>query len=116
MASDVVVEGTESAPTAGTAIVTTGDLEGGLYAVQVSAHLEGSGTPGAADLDNIALYVATTEVSALPVAEAKSVLFATPFINVEVPAGDTLSVEAVGNATSEVVYAVTMVVRHLSTA
>jgi hypothetical protein len=112
--ADLVYEGTAAAPSAATAVVTSAALAAGLYEVFVCSHLEGSGTPAAADLDNLALYSGATEVGVLPVPEAKSVLFAGPGIQVAVATGAELSVQAVGNATTGVTYAVQMTVRQLA--
>jgi hypothetical protein len=108
MANDIVVNGSASAPTAGTAVVSSSALTHGRYRVVAQVHLEGSGTPAAADLDNMALYSDTTEVAVLAVPEAKAVLFTSPEIVTEVAAGKVLSVQAVGNATASVVYSATL--------
>ena len=106
--NDITVNGNASAPTAGTAVVTSAALTAGRYSVVVQVHLEGSGTPAAADLDNMALYSDTTEVAVLAVPEAKSVLFTSPETLVDVAAGKALSVQAVGSATASVTYSATI--------
>lgn len=112
--ADLLYEGTAAAPVAGTAVVSSADLASGKYSVVVLVHLEGSGTPAAADLDNLALYSGATEVGQISVPEAKSVLFTSPDIQVDVAAGAVLSVAAVGPATASVTYAVVMRVRQLA--
>jgi hypothetical protein len=109
--SDLLYEGTEAAPTAGTAVVSSAALPAGQYAVICSVHLEGSGTPAAADLDNLALYSGTTEIGQVSVPEAKAVLFISPEIRVDVAASAVVSLQAVGNATASVTYAAVMRLR-----
>jgi hypothetical protein len=110
--SDIVVNGNASAPAAGAAVVQSAALQSGRYLVSVSVHLESAtATPASADLDNMALYSDTTEVAVIPVPEAKSVLFSTPWLEVGVASGKKLSVQAVGNATSALVYSATMYIR-----
>jgi hypothetical protein len=106
--SDTVVNGNASAPSAGTAVVQSAALVAGRYLVTVQVHLEGSGSPAAADLDNMALYSGATEVAVLAVPEAKSVLFTSAEISVDVASGAALSVQAVGNATASVTYSATI--------
>ena len=107
MANDIVVNGSASAPSAGASVAATSALTHGRYKVVVQVHLEGSGTPAAADLDNMALYSDSTEVAVLAVPEAKAVLFTSPEIVVEVASGKKLTVQAIGNATASVVYSAT---------
>lgn len=108
VSNDVVVNGSATAPAAGTAVVSTSALTHGRYSVVVQVHLEGSGTPATADLDNLGLYSDSTEVAALAVPEAKSVLISSPEIVTEVAAGKVLSVKTVGNATASVTYSATI--------
>jgi hypothetical protein len=108
MANDIVVNGNAAAPSAGANVVQSAAMQAGRYAVVVQVHLEGSGTPVAADLDNMALFSDSTSVAVLAVPEAKSVLFSSPEIVVEVASGKKLSVQAVGNATASVTYSATV--------
>lgn len=112
--SDLVYNGNQSAPTAGTVIAQSAALAYGRYQVEVSVHLEGAGTPAAADLDNVGLYSDTTLVATLPVPEAKSVLFTSPEVSVDVADTKKISVKAIGNATASVVYSATMYVRQIA--
>ena len=108
MANDIVANGNASAPSAAASIAATGNLQHGRYRVVVQVHLEGSGTPAAADLDNMALYSDSTEVAVLAVPQAKAVLFTSAEIMAEVASGKVLSVQAIGNATASVVYSATL--------
>ena len=108
MANDIVANGNASAPSAGASIAATSALTHGRYKVVVQVHLEGSGTPAAADLDNMALFSDSTNVAVLAVPEAKAVLFTSSEIVTEVAAGKVLSVQAIGNATTAVVYSATL--------
>jgi hypothetical protein len=56
----------------------------------------------------MALYSDSTSVAVLAVPEAKSVLFTSSEITVEVASGKKLTVQAVGNATASVVYSATL--------
>jgi hypothetical protein len=114
MANDFVYNGSVSAPSAAANVVQGAAMTAGRYSVVVQVHLEGSGTPAAADLDNMALYSDSTQIAVLAVPETKSVLFSTPEIVVEVAAAKKLSVQAVGNATGSVVYSATIRARPLA--
>lgn len=111
MASDLVYEGTAAAPAAGAVVAESAALASGRYRVTVAVHLEGSGTPAAADLDNMALYSGTAKIGVLAVPEAKSVVTSSPELVIDVASGDKVSVQAVGNATASVTYAAQLTVR-----
>lgn len=112
--SDIVVNGNASAPAAAATVAQSAALPGGLYQVSVSVHLEGAGTPAAADLDNMELLSDSTAVAVLPVPESKAVLFSSPAFLVNVADGKKLTVAAVGNATASVVYSATMYIHQVA--
>ena len=82
----------------------------GRYKVVVQVHLEGSATPGAADLDNMGLFSDSTNVAVLAVPEAKAVLF-TSLGDRDRGGGGQGAVGCPGdpgNATTAVVYSATL--------
>ena len=103
--------GVQTAPTAATVIATGTATAPGLYEIVVTYGL-GAGTPVIGDVGNMNVKHNTTTLTTLPVT-----IGATPNAPVTVirqmATGDTITVTAVGNATSGVGYTATIVGRLL---
>lgn len=107
--------GVATAPTAGTAITTCTITTPGLYEVTVWVG-NGAGTAVAADVGNMKLLQGTTVKIGNLVTPLAGVT-QTPFtVILNCAALDTIVVQAVGNATSGVVYAATVIARLLAAA
>ena len=114
MIDDVVEYGTHSAPTAGTAIATTGTLPAGDYRVTVYAIMTGT-VVAATDINNIQLQVGASAISTLSFIPNANTETTEPPMTVNVPhGGATISVTAVANASVSVVYSVMLVVTQLA--
>lgn len=98
-------DGTQNAPAAGTTIASI-SLANGVYAV--SWELELSGTPGAGDADNVALFIAATQIGKS--VNAGAVGTYGPFsAQANVVFGPlVLAAKAIGNAVVGSVYRVTL--------
>ena len=99
--------GNPSAPTAGTAIVTSLPPSGkGLYLIEVTAFLSGA-APAAADANNIEFRFGGTTLSKIPLVPAQNV--PTTWRTYFSSDGTTnFSVNATGNGTTSVVYYVVL--------
>lgn len=99
--------GKQTGPTAGTAVVSLVLAQKGRYRVSVGAGLEGTNIAG--DNDNIQLLNSGGTVSVLLATFGGSARYTNPEIMVDVAAGGTLSVVAVGNAGTAAIYSAVLV-------
>lgn len=88
--------GSKTNPVAGDVIVSSGPLVGGRYRVTVGAVLWGTTT--GTDANNMQLKNGAGTVSVLMASSTGRQMFTNPTMLVDVPAGGTLTVTAVGNS------------------
>ena len=105
--SSVQNTGTQTSPTAGTVIATTGGIPGGIAVINWSVSL--AGTLAAADTNNFGLYNGATLIATSlnsPVAGT----YNQPPVTSNNPFGNGFSVKAIGAATAGAIYGATLVV------
>lgn len=94
------VKGTATAPVAGTAVATTGALTAGNYNVSVFVFTSGT------DVENMQLQVGATVLGPIPENIGVGVLTTFRVAN---PTGAAITVNAIGNGTTAIVYTATIV-------
>lgn len=101
------VHGTATAPAAAAVFASLTGLAAGVYEVTVYARY--SGTPGAADVDNIAIYNGPTQVAVIPIDGA--VGGPGPFVlpRLTLAASTAFNAVAIGAGTAGAVYHATIV-------
>lgn len=103
--------GTATTPAAATLIASLTGLPAGVYAVTVYARY--SGTPGAADVDNIAAFSGPTLVAVIPIDGAVGGPGAFTIPRVTLPATAAFNAVAIGAATAGAIYHATIVATQL---
>lgn len=105
-ASSTTVSGSQTAPTAGTTVATTGALTG-MYKIRVLATFSGSGTPVAADTINLQITAGSLTLNHYVDVTPGRVNDATEFFFRA--SAQAVVAKAIGNATANVAYNVTIV-------
>lgn len=111
-ATTAQASGTQTAPTAGTAIASVTIGTAGLYEITTMVFL--SGTVAAGDANNMQLRQnATARLTPLLVPAAANAFPQPTVVVLNCAASDTVSVNAVANATASAVYNATVVARQV---
>jgi hypothetical protein len=104
MGDTVLYSGSGSAPTAGTVIVQSGTLQRGRYQASVVTYLNGGSPTLATDGNNMALYSGGTEIGPVAVMPVVNSMASNPAAQFTLGSAATISVQAIGSATSGVTY------------